>query len=72
MNISDFQILSGWMEKYKSVLSKLDSSWDNSYCVRLVIVSLDVNEGMLQLLVSEGFCAEYLTTFEVISCCEML
>ena len=40
---SNFQILSSWIEKYKPTLSKLDSSWDNSYCMRLVIISLDVN-----------------------------
>ena len=44
MKISDFWTLSGWIEKYKSTLSKSDSSWDNSYCVRLVIVSLAVNK----------------------------
>ena len=32
MEISDFRILSGWIEKYKPALSKSDSSWDNSYC----------------------------------------
>ena len=53
MKISDFRILSGWIEKYKPTLSKSDSSWDNSYCVRLVIVSLAVNIGKLQSLLSE-------------------
>ena len=53
VKISDFRILSGWIEKYKPALSKSDSSWDNSYCVRLVIVSLAVNIGKLQSLVSE-------------------
>ena len=53
MKISDFRILSGWIEKYKPALSKSDSSWDNSYCVRLVIVLLAVNIGKLQSLVSE-------------------
>ena len=53
VKILDFQILSGWIEKYKPALSKLDSSWDNSYCIRLVIVLLDVNVGRLQFLVSE-------------------
>ena len=53
VSISDFQILSGWIEKYKPALSKSDFPWDNLYCVRLVIVSLDVNIGMLQFLVSE-------------------
>ena len=53
VKISDFRILSGWIEKYKPALSKSDSFWDNSYCVRLVIVSLAVNIGKLQSLVSE-------------------
>ena len=57
MKISDFRILSGWIEKYKPALSKSDSSWDNSYCVRIVIVSLAVNIGKLQSHVSEeNFC----------------
>ena len=58
MNISDFRILSGWIEKCKPALSKSDSSWDNSYRVRLVIVSLAVNIGKLQSRVSEAnfFC----------------
>ena len=47
MKISDFQIFPGWIEKYKSALSKSDSSWYHSYCVRLEIVSLAVNIGML-------------------------
>ena len=47
----DFQILSGWTEKYKSTLSKSDSSWDNSCCMRLEIVLLAVNIGKLQPLV---------------------
>ena len=51
--ISDFRTLSGWIEKYKPALSKFDSSWDNSYCVWLVIVSLAMNIGKLQPLVSE-------------------
>ena len=51
-------MLSGWIEKYKPALSKSDSSWDNSYYVRLVIVSLAVNIDQLQSLVSENnfFC----------------
>ena len=54
----DFQNLSGWIEKYIPALSKSDSSWDNSYCVRLAIVSLAVNIGKLESLVSENnfFC----------------
>ena len=53
MKISDFRFLSGWIKKYQAALSKSDSSWDNSYCVRLVIALLDVNVGRLQFLVSE-------------------
>ena len=58
MKISDFRILSSWIEKYKPALSKSDSSWDSSFCVRLVIVSLAVKLGKLQSLVSEDnfFC----------------
>ena len=58
MKISDVSILSGWIGKYKPALSKSDSFWDNSYCVRLVIVLLAVNIGKLQSLVSEDsfFC----------------
>ena len=74
MEISDFQILYGWIEKYKLALSKSESSWDNSYCVRLVIVLLDVNVGRLEFLLSEDsfFDSFYLAIFEAISCCEML
>ena len=50
MKIWDFRILSGLIEKYKPALSKSDSSWDNSYCVRLVIASLALNIGKLQSL----------------------
>ena len=58
MKILDFRILFGWIEKYEPALSKSDSSWDYLYCVRLVIVSLAVNIGKLQSLVSEDnfFC----------------
>ena len=58
MKISDFRTLSGWIEKYKPALSKSDSSWDNLYCVRLLINSLAVNIGKLQSVVSENnnFC----------------
>ena len=58
MKISDFRILSGWIEKYKPALSKSDFSWDNSYDVRLVIASLALNIGKLQTLFSEDnfFC----------------
>ena len=52
--ISDFRILSGWIEKYKPALSKSDSSRDNLHCVRLVIVSLSMNIGKFQSLVSEN------------------
>ena len=53
VKISDFRILSGSIEKYKPVLSKSDSSWYNSYCMRLIIVSLAVNIDKLQSIVSE-------------------
>ena len=55
---SGFRILSGYIEKYKPALSELDSSWDNSYCLRLLIVLLDADVGRLQFLVSEDsfFC----------------
>ena len=53
MKISDFRILSSWIEKSKPALSKSDSSRDNSYCVRLAIFSLDVNVGSLQFVASE-------------------
>ena len=61
VKISDFRILSGWIEKYKTALIKLDSSWDNSYCERLVIVSLDVDVDRLQFLVSDDnfFCCGF-------------
>ena len=61
VKILDFWILSGWIEKYKPALSKSDSSWDNSYCVRLGIASLAVNIGKLQSLVREDnlFCRVY-------------
>ena len=51
----EFSNLSGWIQKYKLALSKLDPYWDNSYCVRLVIVSLAMNISKLQPLVSEGY-----------------
>ena len=54
VQISDFWILSSCIEKYKPALSMLDSSRDNSYCVILVIVLLDVNVGRLHFLVSEN------------------
>ena len=69
VKISDFRILSDCIEKYKHALSKSNSSWDNSHCVRLAIVSLAVNIGKLQILVSEGvflcwvynsFCGDWL------------
>ena len=73
MKILDFQILSGWIEKYKPALSKLDSSWDNSYCMRLVIVLLAVNIGKLQSFVSEdNFFVECITISAAISCYAML
>ena len=45
VEISDIRILSGWIEKDKPSLSKSDSSLDNLYCVRSVIVLLAVNIG---------------------------
>ena len=59
MKISDFRVVSGWIKKYTTPLSKPDSSaWYNLYCVKLVIDSLAVNIGKLQSLVSQGnfFC----------------
>ena len=53
MKILDFQTFSGWIEMDKPAWSKSDSSWDNSYCVRIVMISLAVNIGKLQSLVSE-------------------
>ena len=52
VKILEFWIWSGWIKKYKAALSKSDSSWDNSYCVRLVIFWLAVNIGKLQFLFS--------------------
>ena len=73
MKILDFRILSGWSEEYKPALSKSDSSWDNSYYVRLVIVSLAVNIGKLQSLVREdNFFVESITISAVISRYTML
>ena len=61
VKIFDFRILSGWIEKDKPALSKSHSSWDNSYCMRLVIVSLAKNISKLQYLVTENnfFCWVY-------------
>ena len=65
-------MLSGWVEKYKTALSKSNSSWDNSNCVRLVIVSLAVNIGKLQSFVNEDnffcwvcndFCSDFLYSY---------
>ena len=66
-------MLSGWIEKHKPTLSKADSSWDNSYCVRLVIAPLAVNIGKLQSLVSKiTFFVECITISATISCYTML
>ena len=74
MKISDFQISSGLIEKYKPALSNSNSSWDNSYSLRLVIVLLSTNVGKLQSLVSEDnffcwgyneFCSDFLI-FDII------
>ena len=68
MNLSersdDFGFLNFiWLDcgVYKPALSKSDFPWDNSYCLRLVIVSLDLNVVRLQFLVSEDnfFCCVY-------------
>ena len=68
-----FSNLSGWIEKYKPASSKSDSSLDNSYCVRLVKVSLAVNIGKLQPLVSEdNVFVECITNSAAISCYTML
>ena len=73
MKISDFPILSGWIGKYKPVLSKSDSSGDNSHCVRLVIIYLAVNIGKLQSLASgDFFVVECITISPAISCYTML
>ena len=73
MKISDFQIFFNWIKKYKAALSKADSSWDKSYCMGLVIVSLDVNIGRLQFIISEdNILCMYSEIFEAIFCCEML
>ena len=53
MKILDCRILYYWTEKYKPDLRKSDSSWNNPYCVRLVIVSLAVNTWNLQSHVIE-------------------
>ena len=53
MKILDIQILSDRIKKCKSALSKSDSFWDNSYCVKLVKVLLAGNAGRRQFIVSE-------------------
>ena len=73
VKISDFRILSGWIEKNKPALSKSDCSWDNPYCVRLVIVSLAVNIVSCNLLsVKITFFIECITISATISCYTML
>ena len=68
-----FLILSDWIEKYEPDLSKSDSSCNNSYFVRLLIVSLAVNIGKLQSLASkDNFFAKCITIPAVISCYTML
>ena len=70
--MSDFAVLSGWIENYKHALRKSGSSWDNSCCMRLVIVLLAVNIGKLQSLVCEDnfFCSVFsdFQRFLVIPC----
>ena len=55
-------------------MGKSDSSWDNSYCVRLVIVSLAVNIGKLQPLVNEHnfFCWVYNEFFSNLLLCDII
>ena len=69
MKILDFRILFVWIKRYKSDLSKSNSSCHNSYCMRLVIVLLAVNIGKVQFLVSVDnffcwvcnyFCSDFL------------
>ena len=63
----------GWIEKYKPALSKSDSSWDNSFCMRLVIVFLAVNIDKLQSLVSEdNYFVKCITISAAISCHAMI
>ena len=61
VKISDFWSLFGWIDKYKPASSKSNSSLDNPYCLRLVIVSLAVNVGKLHPLINEDnfFCWVY-------------
>ena len=72
MKISHFRILSVWIEKYKPALSKSDSSWDNSYCVRLVIVSLAVNIDVKLSSVKITSFVKCITISTAISCYTML
>ena len=74
MKISDIRILSVWIEKYKLALGKSDSSRDNSYCVRLAIVSLAVNIGKMQSLVNEDnfFCWVYNDFCSVFLLCDVI
>ena len=63
--ISDFRILSGQIEKYKPALSKLDSSWVNSYCMSLVIVCLAGNPLSVKIIffvecIYNNFCSNFL------------
>ena len=58
--IKNANISQKFLAKYQ--LKKIsDCSWDNSYCMRLVIVSLAVNIGKLQSFVSKDnfFCRVY-------------
>ena len=58
---------------YKPALSKSNSSWDNSYCMRLVIAFLAVNIGKFQSLVNQdNFYVECIAIFAAISCYAML
>ena len=69
VKVLDFRIFSGRIQKYKPALSKSNSCQYNSYCVRSVTVSLDVNIGKLQSLVSgDNFFCSVFNDF----CCDFL
>ena len=61
MKTSDFRILSDCIEKYKPALSKSTSSWDNSYCVRLVIISNSSYCVRLVIISNNSYCVRLVT-----------
>ena len=69
VKISDFRILS---DKIEPALSKSDSAWVNSYCVRLVIVSLAMNISCNPSSVKITFFVKCVTISAAISCYAML